>query len=162
MRHPLKPMAVMLLLTLATPCALQAGETPQPKPAAPEAPKAASAGPEHVVVQHILIGFAGSVPGKNITRTTEEARKLAEELLARARKGEDFDALVKQYTDDAAPGIYGMANTGVRPGTAETPRTGMVKGFGDASFSLAVGEVGMAPYDPKASPYGWHVIKRLK
>ncbi len=118
--------------------------------------------PDHVVVQHILIGFKGSVGDKPIDRTMEEAKKLAEELLARARKGEDFDKLVKQYTNDAAPGIYGMANFGVQPGSAESLRAGMVKAFGDVSFSLKVGEIGMASYDPKTSKFGWHIIKRLK
>src|SRR5512144_2309583 len=33
--------------------------------------------PDHIKVQHILIGFTGSVPGKNISRNVEEARALA-------------------------------------------------------------------------------------
>lgn len=125
-------------------------------------PAAPASGSDHIVVQHVLIGFAGSVPGKQITRTKEEAGKLADEILARAKKGEDFDKLVKEYTNDSAPGIYGMSNTGVSPGTAETARNRMVPGFGDASFALKVGEIGMSPYDPKASPFGWHIVKRLK
>jgi len=40
--------------------------------------------PAHITVQHILIGFAGSVPGKGITRSQDEAKKLAYEIL-RAR-----------------------------------------------------------------------------
>ena len=42
--------------------------------------------PEHIQVQHILIGFSGSVPGKRITRTQEEARALAYDLAQRAYK----------------------------------------------------------------------------
>jgi parvulin-like peptidyl-prolyl isomerase len=38
----------------------------------------------------------------------------------------------------------------------------MVKAFGDVSFALPVGGVGVATYDAVASPYGWHVIKRLE
>ena len=38
----------------------------------------------------------------------------------------------------------------------------MVAAFGDVGFKLDVGEVGMAPYDPAKSKYGWHIIKRLK
>ena len=143
--------------------ALGSGMQPSADPSATGTkPPIKADAPDHVVVQHILIGFKGSVGAKPIDRTKEEAQKLAEELLARARKGEDFDKLVKQYTDDAAPGIYGMANFGIQPGSAESPRTGMVKGFGDVSFSLKVGEIGMASYDPKTSKYGWHIIKRLK
>ena len=128
--------------------------------AAPNAP--APKEPEHITIQHVLIGFQGSVPGKNITRTQDEAKKLAEEILARAKKGENFDELVKQYTDDAAPGIYSMSNTGVPPAAGEYARTRMVPAFGDAGFPLQVGEFGMASYDKAKSPYGWHIVKRLK
>jgi len=140
-------------------------------PAAAPAEAAPNGEPAHVVVQHILIGFEGSVPGKNITRTQEAARALAADVLARARKGEDFDALIKQYTDDRYPGIYAMSNNNVtpampKPGSRSTaremPRGGMVKSFGDVSFSLKVGEIGMADFDHTNSRFGWHIIKRLE
>ena len=120
--------------------------------------------PEHVTVQHILIAFQGTIPDAGITRSEADAQKLAQELLMRARQGEDFDALVKQYTDDAYPGIYSMANAGraADSGKQEFSRSGMVKAFGDVSFGLQVGEIGMAVYDRKTSKYGWHIIKRLK
>jgi parvulin-like peptidyl-prolyl isomerase len=38
----------------------------------------------------------------------------------------------------------------------------MVPAFGDAGFPLKVGEIGMASYDSTKSPYGWHIVKRLK
>ena len=50
--------------------------------------------PERVTIQHILIAFEGTVPGKDITRSKEEAQALAQDLFERAKKGEDFDALV--------------------------------------------------------------------
>lgn len=120
--------------------------------------------PEHVTVQHILIAFQGTIPDAGITRSEADAQKLAQELLMRARQGEDFDALVKQYTDDAYPGIYSMANTGraADAGKQEFSRSRMVKAFGDVSFGLRVGEIGMAVYDRETSKYGWHIIKRLK
>lgn len=158
----LVPIVSAALLALA-PIAL-AGEAPAsaPTPAAPAAPKPASDAPEHIQVQHILIGFKGSVPGKNITRTKEDANILADELRARIKKGEDFGELVKKYTDDAPPGIYGMSNAGVAPAQGEYSRSGMVPGFGDVSFSLKAGDVGVAEYDTRTSPFGWHIIKRLK
>ena len=118
--------------------------------------------PQHVVVQHILIGFTGSVPGKSISRTKEEAKTLAYQILERARKGEDFDELVRKYTDDSPPGIYGMSGAGVAPATGEFPRGGMVPAFGNVGFSISPGNIGIADYDATASPFGWHVIKRLK
>ena len=41
-------------------------------------------------------------------------------------------------------------------------RAKMVPYFGDVSFSLEVGEIGLAVYDSGKSKYGWHIIKRLK
>jgi len=142
----------LLAILLAAP--LLAAGTPPPPAAGKE--------PDHITIQHVLIGFKGSLPGKNITRTQDEAKKLAEEILARAKKGEDFDGLVKQYTDDSAPGIYTMANNGVTPAEGEYARGRMVPAFGDAGFPLQVGEIGMASYDEAKSPYGWHIVKRLK
>jgi len=119
--------------------------------------------PDRIKVQHILIGAKGTVPGKNITRSIEEAKTLAYQLADRARKGEDFGALVSQYTDDAAPGIYGMANRGVTPsGQNEYGRDNMVPAFGNVGFPLALGEIGVADFDPTTSPYGYHVIKRVE
>jgi foldase protein PrsA len=120
--------------------------------------------PDAVVVQHILVGFRGSVPDKPIARTQEEAQKLAGELMARAKAGENFEVMVQQYTDDSAPGIYRMSNFG-QPGGLEQatfPRVQMVRGFGDVAFSLEIGEVGVAEFDQEKSPYGWHVMKRLE
>ena len=134
----------------------------QSQPAAKPAAPAAGAEPDHITVQHILIGFKGSVPGKNITRTLEEAKKLAYEILDRAKKGEEFDALVKQYTEDAYPGIYSMSNNGVAAGPGEYPRSNMVPAFGNTGFPLKVGEIGIADHDQRNSPYGYHIVKRTK
>lgn len=118
--------------------------------------------PDVVVVQHILIAFKKSVPGKKIDRTKREAQALAEKLLERARGEEDFDALVREYTDDSHPGIYRLTNRGAPLMAKSRTRDQMVSRFGDVAFSLEVGEVGMAKYHGGASPYGWHVIKRLE
>jgi|GEM_PF-198110 len=125
--------------------------------------------PERITVQHILIGFEGSLPGKDVTRSKMEAEQLASELLKRALAGEDFDALVKEFTDDEHPGIYQMANFHSIPDTTPEvtadkifPRGGMVRGFGDVGFLLEVGQVGMSEYSAAKSKYGWHIIKRIK
>ena len=120
--------------------------------------------PDRVTVQHILISFKGSIPKPSVTRTQEEAESLAHEIFERAKKGEDFDTLVKEYTADQHPGIYQTANIDIPPDQIqqEYSRTGMVKAFGDVSFSLPVGGVGLAVFDPETSKYGWHIIKRLE
>jgi hypothetical protein len=117
--------------------------------------------PERITVQHILISFAGA--GTSATRTKEEAATLATETLQRAQRGEDFGQLVQTLTDDSFPGIYRLCNTGFPPRSAdEYPRGGMVPAFGDIGFALEVGSVAMARFDPRTSPFGWHIIKRLE
>lgn len=116
--------------------------------------------PPRIVVQHVLIAFRGSgLPQP--TRTKAEAETLAREIYTRAKAGEDFAALMKQ-SDDTGPGTYGMSLgvTPVKPG--DTPRYKMVKGFGDISFSLNVGEIGVCVFDAVKSPYGWHIVKRIE
>ncbi len=125
--------------------------------------------PDYITVQHILIGFEGSVPGKEITRTKTQAAELAKQLMEKAKSGGDFDALVKKHTDDSHPGIYQMANFNAQPDMSPEavadkifPRNRMVKAFGDVGFPLKVGGIGMSEYDPESSKYGWHIIKRIK
>jgi parvulin-like peptidyl-prolyl isomerase len=119
--------------------------------------------PDHIRVQHLLIAFKGTLPKAGLTRTREEAKTLAYELYEKVRKGEDFGPLIKQYTDDSYPGIYAMANFG-KPlkGTDEFARNRMVAAFGDTGFPLKVGEYGIADFDPKKSPFGWHIVKRIE
>ena len=123
---------------------------------------------DHIQVQHILIGFKdavgfqGSAPPKAAARTQDQARTLAYDLLNQAKGGADFDQLVVANTDDSPPGIYGMSNTGIPPAEGEYQREGMVAAFGNVGFTLGVGEIGIADYDPATSPYGYHIIKRVR
>ena len=116
--------------------------------------------PEHtdnvVEVQHLLVSFDGKAGGA--TRNRDQAEGLAAELYAKIVGGGDFNALVKEHTDDAYPGEYTMSldgSTGYR-------RTEMVQAFGDCGWRLQVGEVGIAPYDPAKSKFGWHIVKRIR
>lgn len=125
--------------------------------------------PEKITVQHILIAFDGTLPGKKVGRNQEQAEQLATKLFEQAKSTDDFDVMVKEHTDDAHPGIYTMVNFGLAgdmsaPNAADKvfQRGKMVGAFGDIGFPLEVGEVGMAGYDPEKSKYGWHIIKRIK
>jgi hypothetical protein len=73
--------------------------------------------PERITVQHVLISFKGS-PVAGVTRSKEEAEALAQEVLAKAQAGSDFEALVRAHSDDPPserePGVYRILNTGVR------------------------------------------------
>jgi len=106
--------------------------------------------PEAVAAQHVLIAYRGAKNAPTeVTRSKAAAKKLAEEVAAKARAGSDFTALVKEYSED--------------PGTKErlgsvgkfTPDK-MVEPFSDAAFKLKVEEVS----DAVETEFGFHVIKR--
>lgn len=118
-------------------------------PMQPAAP-APEAEPEIVAAQHLLVAYKGAKSAaKTITRSKADAKKRAEEALTKAKKGDDFTALVKAYSDE--------------PGAAERlgslgkfKRDAMVKPFSDAAFKLKVGEIS----DVVETEFGFHVIKR--
>lgn len=113
---------------------------------------------EKVEVQHLLISFSGA--GTNATRSREEAEALVADLWAQIQTGDaDFDAIVREHTDDSHPGIYTM--TASSPGPGEYQRSRMVPAFGNVGWRLEVGEYGVAGHDPQTSPYGWHIVKCL-
>jgi hypothetical protein len=147
----LRPAAALLALLLFA-CSEPADETPLGREAA-----ALLARPEQnvpkVKLQHVLLAFVGAMRGSESGHTMEEARTLTSDVLARARAGEDFTALMKQYTGDDGPGTYVLT---------QDDRDGYAKSFGDVGFRLQVGEIGVAPYHHAKSPFGWHVIKRLE
>ena len=120
--------------------------------------------PDHIEVDHILIAISGPrMP--NVKRTPAEAEELAKTIMAQLESGDgDWASLKRRYSGDPPPGgPYKLANNGVTPaGPKEYPRGGMVPAFGDVGFKLKVGEIGLAPYDPRTSPYGYHIIKRTQ
>ncbi len=128
----------------------QAAEPKQAAAAAPTA--AANAVPTSVGASHFLVMYKGSLRSPpNITRSKEEAKKRAEEGLAKARKGEDFSKLVAEYSDEPGAAARGGA-------LGEFQATQMVKPFSDAAFKLKVGQIsGLVETD-----FGFHVIKRTK
>lgn len=110
-----------------------------------------------VEVSHVLVSFQGAGVGSK--RTKEEAEQLAAEILSRALTEGGFEALRKEHTEDPGPRIYKMAP---KPAAGVYARSGMVAAFGDVGWRLAPGEIGVAAFDPKTSPYGWHIIKRIR
>ncbi len=102
-----------------------------------------------IEVRHILIAYKGAHGGKQ-TRTKEEAEKLAEVLLRRARSGEDFAELARENSDSDS------ADRGGRIG--EIARGMTVPAFDHAAFQLKVGEIS----NVTLSPAGYQIIQRIK
>jgi parvulin-like peptidyl-prolyl isomerase len=94
-------------------------------------------------VRHILL----LTQGKN-EQEKAETRKKMEDILAKAKAGEDFTALAKQFSED--PGSKG--NGGLYRDFA---RGAMVKPFEDAAFSVPVGQIsGIVE-----TTYGYHILQ---
>ena len=129
-----------------------AAPTPGPLPAPPAPPGSTASRPERVGARHVLIAWRGSErAAPTITRTRDEARTRAEDVLRRARGGEDFAALARQFSDE--PGAStGGGDLGV------FGRGQMVPPFEQAAFALALGAVS----DVVETSFGYHVIKRTQ
>jgi foldase protein PrsA len=108
--------------------------------------------PERVHVAHILISTLED-PATQQTLPPEKKKeklKLANELKARADKGEDFAALVKQYSDDTGSKSKG--------GEYTFGKGQMVPEFEAASFSMKTNQIS----DPVETRFGYHIIKLLE
>jgi len=123
--------------------------------------------PEYITVDHILIAYSGAPRMSGISRSLADAKKLAYDLLEQINNGDDWASLKKEYSNDPGPtgeggGPYAMSNTGALRQQGVTPRGKMVPAFGGVGFQLEVGEVRIADHDPVKSPFGYHIIKRVK
>lgn len=106
---------------------------------------------EYVHVKHILISNTKeAAEGEEVDAEAvkKEKKELADSVLAKAKAGNNFDSLVKEYGED--------------PGMTESPegytftKGTMVAEFEAASYALAVGEIS----DLVETSFGWHIIKK--
>lgn len=108
--------------------------------------------PKAIGAKHVLVMHEKSERRpESLKRTRDEAKKRAEECLAKIRAGKDFDEMVLEYSDE--------------PGSAERKgdlgvfeKKVMVKQFAEAAFALEVGQVS----DIVETPFGFHVIQRTE
>ncbi|MBN1479439.1 peptidylprolyl isomerase [candidate division KSB1 bacterium] len=98
---------------------------------------------KNATVRHILFKTQGKSDAEK-----EQVKQKAEEVLARAKSGEDFAALATEFTED--PGS--QANGGLYE---SFPKGRMVKEFEDAAFDLPIGSIS----DLVETRYGYHIIK---
>ncbi|MFH0965312.1 MAG: peptidylprolyl isomerase [Planctomycetota bacterium] len=112
--------------------------------------KPVASAPAEISASHILISYAGAERSEN-KRTKEDARALADEVLAKAKEeGADFAALAEEYSD--APTKADGGDLGAFRKGAQDPA------FEEAAFRLAPGEISPVV----ETPFGFQIIKRTK
>jgi peptidyl-prolyl cis-trans isomerase SurA len=105
---------------------------------------------ELIRVQQILVTHAGADDGI-AARGRDEALQRAMDVLFRARKGESFEALAEEFSDDPLTAKKGGRLPPLQYGQA-------VPEFEDAAFRLKPGEIS----DVVESHFGFHIIKRVQ
>ena len=80
------------------------------------------------------------------------AKKLADEVYAKAKAGEDFGELAKKYSKDPGSADKGGVLDWADRGSFVAPE------FGDAAFNMSAGEI----HAPVKTQYGYHIIKLLE
>lgn len=103
--------------------------------------------PERVRAAHVLIGTKEKDGSEMSDDKKKAQRKLADDIVKRAKAGEDFAKLAKEYSDDPGSKEKG--------GEYTFPRGQMMAEFEAAAFSLATNQVS----DVVTTIYGFHIIK---
>lgn len=107
--------------------------------------------PEMVRAAHILLVTLDSATRQEISEEKKkEKRAKIDQLLVRAKAGEDFGALAKEFSED----IGSKANGG----EYTFPRGKMVPEFDAVAFTLLPGQIS----DVVTSQYGYHIIKVIE
>ena len=109
--------------------------------------------PEMVRVSHILLATVDQTARQPLPEPQKEAkRRQADDALKRAKAGEDFAKLVKEFSDDTNSKERGGEITLAR-GTPNIPME-----FESAAFSLVENQIS----EVVSTPFGYHIIKLLE
>jgi parvulin-like peptidyl-prolyl isomerase len=106
--------------------------------------------PDRVAASHILIAYRdAALADSSVTRSREEAERLATVLCRRARRpGADFPTLAREHSD--GPTALGGGYLDV------FQRGEMIQAFEEAAFGMEVGQISGVV----ETPFGFHVIRR--
>jgi peptidyl-prolyl cis-trans isomerase D len=100
--------------------------------------------PKRLRVAHVLV----RVPPVGGSDAENAARAKVEDVVKRARGGEDFAKLAREISEDKATAVQGGDLGFVGPGELVAP-------FEQAAFALKKGEIS----DPVRTPFGYHAIR---
>jgi parvulin-like peptidyl-prolyl isomerase len=126
---------------------------PAPAPAPTPGPRPSENRGQQLVkvrASHVLIAYQGARRA-SATRSKDEAKKLADQLLVRLRSGAKFEDVAEKSSDD--PSAKGRGGD-----LGAFDRYTMTKAFGDAAFALDVGRIS----EVVETEFGFHIIKRTE
>lgn len=119
----------------------------------------AKANEEFAVVKHVLLTNTPQEATEEFDadQYAQDAQKKADEVLAKAVSGDNFEKLIEEYGQD--PGMQSNHNGYIIDSTgAMLDGSGsMIPEFTQGTFAVKAGEVNPSLV---ASSYGWHIIKR--
>jgi len=102
--------------------------------------------PKRLRIAHVLV----RVPPVGGSDAENAAKAKVEDVIKRARAGEDFGKLAREVSEDKASAVQGGDLGFVGPGELVAP-------FEQAAFALKKGDVS----DPVRTPFGYHAIRIL-
>jgi peptidyl-prolyl cis-trans isomerase SurA len=124
--------------------------TPGETPGRPSVTPREGPAPEMLAGAHILIAFKGAARARpNVTRTKEEAKRIAEEVAARVKKHpETFADEARRSSDSPSASLGGELDV--------WPRGRMLPAFDEAFAQTPIGKVA----GPFETAFGYHIIFR--
>jgi protein-export membrane protein SecD len=103
---------------------------------------------EEIEASHILIAYKGAVrASESVTRTKEEAKRIAIELVDKLDRGAGFNSMAREHSD--GPSAVDGGSLG------KFKKGEMAKAFEDAAFALSKGEIS----DATETEFGFHIIR---
>jgi len=99
--------------------------------------------PKTVEARHILIKVDPQAGPEDVAK----AKERIESILQKAKNGQDFAELAKQFSEGPSKDKGGHLGS--------FRREAMVKPFSDKAFSMKAGDIS----DPVKTQFGWHIIK---
>ncbi len=104
---------------------------------------------DRVVSKHILIKTTDKEDKELPKEQLDQKKKLAEEILGKAKSGTDFDSLVNEYSEDTGSKDKGGEITAAKGITT--------KEYDEWIFSAKDGDIGLVK-----TQFGYHIIKYIK
>jgi peptidyl-prolyl cis-trans isomerase NIMA-interacting 1 len=108
--------------------------------------------PKKIGARHVLVQWMGSERAPtSVVRSRDQALAVAQQVLKRAKAGDDFARLAIEFSDE--PGAGGRGGSLGRFSKGQ-----MVPAFEAVAFKLEVGQIS----EIVETPFGYHVIQRTE